>query len=249
MARQSIRIVLASGVMIAVGLVGVAAAKGTSSKTSDRLPLADGAPASLMRVAALGHAFPPGPPPGPEGPRSVRFDGAGGPPPFAGPSGHPPFGPMAHRGPGAGPHGGPPCRDPMEFARTLAAAETAIGIRTDQLDAWRGFTDALLAAAPPPPPPPGRGPHQAAKDAPRMPSDALAGVEGLANRLQEQGKAGARLAEAAQTLKSRLSADQLERMARLGPALMPPPPGRPFPPPPFGGPGADDMEPPRPPAP
>lgn len=248
MTRQTMRIVLASGVMIAVGLAGVATAKSTTTtKTADRLPLtleSEMAPeAPLDRLAALDGM----PPAGPWGGPFAGPEGAGGPPPPEGPPhgrppfGHP-FGPLAGPGgaPGPGMAGGPhhrPCPDPLMFARNLAAAEVAVGIRADQLDAWRAFTDALLAAAPPPPlpgPPPGAPPgpagHRPADAAgkPGTPPDALTGVEALAARLKDEGEAGARLAEATQALRTRLSPDQLQRMARLGPALMPPPP--------FGGP-------------
>ncbi|MDI4658097.1 hypothetical protein K9U41_17000, partial [Xanthobacter autotrophicus] len=39
---------------------------------------------------------------------------------------------------------------PLGLAQTLAAAETAIGVRPNQMEAWRDFTDALQAALPSP---------------------------------------------------------------------------------------------------
>lgn len=240
MTRQTMRIVLASGVMIAVGLAGVAAAKSTTTtKTSDRLPIARMEEAQPGRVAALGVA------PG-AGPEAGEGEWAGppafaGPPPGPPPFGPPPFAPMG--GPGSGPRMGPagfahhpPCRDPLAFARTLAAAEVALGIRADQLDTWRAFTDALQAVAPPPPPPPpGRGPKADAAGKPAGTPDAMGAVEALAGRLKEDGAAGERLLQAAQALKARLSPDQLQRLARVGPALMPRPRHMPFPPPPAAG--------------
>ncbi|WP_188577748.1 hypothetical protein [Azorhizobium oxalatiphilum] len=106
----------------------------------------------------------------------------------------------------------------------LSAAETAIGIRAEQLDVWRDFTDALLALAPPPPPKPEDG---AADKQP------FSGSIALAEHLKADGKKAETLLAAIEKLKAKLSQDQLERMARFEGALLPPPP-----PPGFMGPGA-----------
>jgi len=107
-------------------------------------------------------------------------------------------------------------QDALSFARNLAAAETALGIRSEQLDSWRAFTDALQAAVIPAPPP---------EPAPASP------VEGFAAHLKAEGASGERLRLALDGLRARLNKDQLARFAQLEPALVPPPPSVPAPPP------------------
>lgn len=102
---------------------------------------------------------------------------------------------------------------PLAFAGTLAAAETALGIRADQIDAWRAFTDALQAAATPPLPPPAA----ASADTPPSPLAAFAA------RLASRGEAGARLSQSLAALKEKLRPDQLARFEALEPELLPGP--------------------------
>lgn len=77
----------------------------------------------------------PGPGSGPMGPMRMGPDHMG------------PMGPMAdrfrpmHHGWGESPQ--------MRLAEKLAAVETAIGVRSDQMDAWRDFTSKLMAFATP----------------------------------------------------------------------------------------------------
>jgi hypothetical protein len=197
------------------------------------------------RLATVAGARPPLPGlPGADGlgartdaPRPVHFDGPGAPPP-------PPWMvPGGRRGPGHGDR--LPARGPMErpqpamlAATLLAAAETAVGIRADQLDAWRAFSSALVALLEPPAPPP---PPAGDDDGKR---DPFARVEWLAGEVAERGRRAEAVEEAIEALRPVLTEEQTERLAafeaRLGPH------GR-FPPlPPFAGGWHPDASPPTP---
>ena len=122
------------------------------------------------------------------------------------------------RGPPPNARPGPPFSHPLMLASRLSAIETFIGIKADQLDSWRGYTDALQALMRPPIPP---------DDATGAPPDALAAADQLARHASDQGAYALRLAAAVEELRNRLSPDQLQRLRQAGPLL--PPPG----PPPF----------------
>jgi hypothetical protein len=127
--------------------------------------------------------------------------------------------------PGFGPPPGhqppPPPGGPLRLAGFLSAWETAIGIRPDQLAAWREFSDAFQAALrSPAPPPPGD-------------VEPFAMASAIAADLSEKGKKAKVLAAAIEKLKAQLTSEQLERAKQLEP-MAPPPPSPPRPPR-FGG--------------
>jgi hypothetical protein len=118
--------------------------------------------------------------------------------------------------PGPGPRfhagDGPPKRGfgPGRLAIMLNAAETEIGIRTNQLDAWRDFTDALIATMTPPwrqsPP---EASDTSAKNEP------FAHAQRLADNAIERGKHAQDLAKAIEALKSKLTPEQLAKVAEI----------------------------------
>lgn len=105
----------------------------------------------------------------------------------------------------------------LAMAQRLAGLETLVGIRADQLDVWRDFTDALLAVLPKPPAPPAGGGL----------SDPLAGVQAMATDLGERGARSGALLKAIDALRAKLTPAQLARLQAidLQGGLMPPPRG------------------------
>ena len=183
----------------------------TASNAADRQDLARMTDrAEVVRVAEVSPCSPPSGSFACVHGQGGRPDDRRGPPTGAAPGPDRPFPPFG-RGPGP---------DPLMLASRLGAIETFIGINADQLDSWRGYTDALQAMIRPPAPP---------EDFKGEPPDALTQSAMMARHAAERGQYALRLAGAIEELRGKLAPDQLERLKQAGP-LLPPHPG-------FGAPG------------
>lgn len=180
----------------------------------------------LFSVAAIHPALATQPDPGPaeQPPAKAMQDGPDhGPMPWSGP-----HGPMRPGPQGFGPEGFGPYRmgPPREFmlAARLAALETRVGIRTEQLDAWRDYTSALQAMLSPPRLDHGRGgpggPDAAGSDGKR---DPFAFQEKLADDVTARAISAAKLKDAIAVLRTTLTPEQLEILASADRPHGPPP--------------------------
>lgn len=123
-----------------------------------------------------------------------------------------PHRPMRHGPDGFGRHHmGPPPE--FRLAARLSALETRIGVRTEQLDAWRDYTSAMQAVLTRPdrgPDGPGaRGPGAGETGA----RDPFAFQERLADDLTERAASAAKLKQAIAALRVKLTPEQLEILA------------------------------------
>ncbi|SHE87335.1 hypothetical protein SAMN02745157_1122 [Kaistia soli DSM 19436] len=108
----------------------------------------------------------------------------------------------------------------MRLAERLAGAETLVGIKSDQIDAWRDYTSALIDLFTPPTPPahPTAGPGGAGAD------NAFARQEQIAQRMKARAAKADALLQAITALRAKLTPQQIDRLSTI--ELFPRPPMR-----------------------
>ncbi|GLK56142.1 hypothetical protein GCM10008170_21610 [Methylopila capsulata] len=128
-------------------------------------------------------------------------------------------GPRHERGPRHWQRGEHRQRFAMKLAERLAAAEVAIGVKSDQLDTWRAFTAAAVDFVTPPE---RRGPKPDAQagEQTATPSRGVLGMaDRMADRAIERAEKGKALKAATDALRQKLTPEQLAKLDQfaLGP--------------------------------
>lgn len=204
--------------LLGLGLFSVALIQPALAQPTDLGP----GPGAEPRIAAMQSGADNGPMPWPGPHRSMRL----------GPEGPQRFGPQGMEPQDMEPQGMGPRRmgPPPEFrlAARLSAFETRIGVKTEQLDAWRDYASALQAVLARPDHGPGglgrRGPDAGVPSGPdNEVRDPFAFQERLADDLAKRAASAAKLKQAIAALRAKLTPEQLEILASADQPHGPPP--------------------------